>query len=179
MSLLLQLAAAGHGDVHPLLDPHGFGLVFWTGLIFGIVAITLYKLAWGPILKALDDRELAISGAIDEATATKVEAEKLKQRYEDQLEKVRQEAQKIIDEGEADKKRIIADARKMATQEADEIKARAERDIGLAKTKALAEVKTTAGTLAMAIATKVIQSEVDGARHTKIVDEVLTAYERA
>ncbi|MGE0711224.1 MAG: F0F1 ATP synthase subunit B [Planctomycetota bacterium] len=181
MSLVLQLASGGGAEGHPhtLLDPHGAGLIFWTAVIFSIVAITLYKLAWAPLLEALGKREQAISGAIDEAARTRAEAEKLRLRYEEQLEGVRQEAQKIIDEGEADKKRIIAEARAKATQEADEIKARAERDIALAKTKALAEVKQTSALLAMAIAEKVIQAEVDGNRHKKIVDEVLTSYEKS
>lgn len=179
MSVLLQLLAAGDGHhAPPLLDPHGFGLIFWTGLIVGLVMIALYKLAWGPLLEALDKREQAIAGAIEEAAQTKREAEAVKQRYEDQLEQVRQEAQKIIDEGEADKKRILADARAKATQEADEIKARAERDISLAKNKALGEVKQSAAVLAMAIAEKVIQAEVDQGKHSQIVDEVLAAYER-
>lgn len=175
-ALLLQLAS-GEGTP-PILDPHKWGLVFWTGLIFAFVALLLYKLAWGPLLAALDEREKKISGAIDEAQSIKAEAEKTRQKYEDQMEKARAAAQEIIDEGEADKKRIIAEARTKAVTEADEIKARAERDISLAKNKALAEVKDSATELGMAIASKVIQAEIDAKKHKAVVGDVLDAFEK-
>lgn len=177
IALLLPLAS-GDGNTPPLLDPHGFGLVFWTGLIFACVALLLYKLAWGPLLKALDEREHKISGAIDEAQQTKADAEALLKRYEAQMEKARQDAQAIINEGESDKKRILSDARTKATQEADEIKNRAQRDISLAKNKALAEVRESATSLGLAIAEKVIQSEVSGSKHQAVVDQVLDSFEK-
>lgn len=176
-ALLLHLAS-GDGHAPNFLDPHSWGLVFWTGIIFAGVALLLYKMAWGPLLTALDEREKKISGAIDEAQSIKAEAEKTRQKYEDQMEKARAAAQEIIDEGEADKKRIIAEARDKAVSEADEIKARAERDISLAKNKALAEVKESATELGMAIASKVIQAEVDAKKHKAVVGDVLDAFEK-
>lgn len=178
MNALLLLLASGDGNTPFLLDPHGPGLVFWTGTVFACVALLLYKLAWGPLLIALEQREQKISGAIDEAQQTKAEADALLKRYEAQMEKARQDAQAIIDEGEADKKRILSDARSKATQEADEIKARAQRDISHAKNKALAEVKDSATSLGLAIAEKVIQSEVSGSKHQAVIDDVLGAFEK-
>ena len=179
MSFLLQLAEGGHGEVHALLDPHGFGLVFWTAVTFLIVLVALYKVAWNPLMGALDQRELAIVGQVDASRKVREEAEALKAKYEAQLEGIRREAQKIIDEGEADRKRIVAEAHAKASQEAAEVKARAERDIRLSKQKALAEVKQDAVTLGMQIAEKVIGAEVDQTRHRAIVDDVLSRFERS
>lgn len=176
MNLLLILAEDAHAQ-HWLLDPH-HGLIVWTALCFGIVAMLLYRYAWGPILTALQEREAAIVGSIDAAEATKQEAEQVRLKYEAQLENIRQDAQSIIDEGNADKKRIIQDAHAIASKEAAEIRARADREIVLAKQKALAEVKEEACVLSMAIATKVIRAEVDAKKHQAIVDEVLTSYGR-
>ena len=175
-ALLLQLASGDGKDV--LLDPHRFGLVFWTGLVFATVSLLLYKMAWGPLLIALDEREKKISGAIDEAQSIKAEAEAEKKRFEDKMETARQAAQEIINEGESDKKRILADARAQAVTVADEIKARAERDIHLAKNKALAEVRESATDLGMAIASKVIQAEITGSKHEAVVKDVLDAFEK-
>ena len=124
------------------------------------------------------DREAAIVGSIEEAAAKKLEAEETKQRYENQLENIRQDAQSIIDEGNADKKRIISDAHTKASKEAAEIRARADREIQLAKLKALTEVKEHARELSMAIASKVIAAEIDGAKHKSIVDDVIANYGR-
>ena len=180
MNILLLLAESGGHSEHPAwwLDPHGPGLVVWTAATFAVVLMILYKLAWGPFVDALDKREEAIAGEVENSRKVRAEAEALKQQYEAQLEGVRQEAQQIIDEGEADKKRIIADAQSKATAEAQAIRDRADREIGLAKQKALAEVRKDAVTVGMAIAEKVINAEVDASRHQKIVDDVLAAYER-
>lgn len=175
--LLLAAGGGEHGSF--LLDPHGFGLVFWTGLVFAIVVVVLYKLAWGPLLQALQQREEAITGSIRTAEETRAEAERLRQKYEADLENIRQQAQAIIDEGNADKKRIIAEAHAKAQKDADEIRARAERDVTLAKQKALAEVKQSAATLGLLVAEKVIRAEVDAAKHRAVIDEAIASYERA
>lgn len=174
----LLLLAEEHGHEDWLLNPHGFGLVFWTGIVFALVAVLLYKLAWGPLLKALADREEAISGSIRDAQAIREEAAALKRKYEDELEHVRRDAEAIIEEGRADKARIVSEAHAVATQEAADIRARADRDIGLAKQKALADVKVHATKLGVQIASKVIAAEVDAGKHKAIIDEVIASYER-
>ncbi|MBX3465796.1 MAG: F0F1 ATP synthase subunit B [Planctomycetes bacterium] len=173
---LLLLAAEGHGPWW--LDPHGIGLAFWTAVTFAIVALILYRNAWGPLLNALDAREQGIVGQKEEAERIRREAEEIRRRYEDQLEGIRKEAQQIINEGEADKKRIVDEAHARAGAEARAIRERAERDITLAKEKALAELKAEAIQLGMTVAERVIGAEVDAARHKVIIDEVLAAYER-
>lgn len=177
MNLDLFLAAeGGHGAWW--LDPHGVGLAFWTAVTFGVVALILYRKAWGPLLEALDARERGIVGQKEEAERVRAEAEAVRRRYEEQLEGIRREAQQIINEGEADKKRILDEAHARAAADAQEIRERAERDIRLAKEKALAEIKDQAVELGMTVAERVIGAEVDASRHKGIIDEVLTAYER-
>lgn len=178
MNLFLHMAEVGGDHPPPLLDPHGFGLVFWTGIIFALVGLALYKLAWGPVLQALQDREAAITGAIDEAQGIRTDAERVKAEWETRLESHRQEGEAIINEAESDAKGIRERAQAQAVKDADEIKARAERDIVLAKNKALAEVRDQARELGMVIAEKVIQAEVDAAKHKSIVDQVVATYER-
>jgi len=39
-----------------LLDPNP-GLIFWTAITFVLVLLILKKIAWGPILGALEERE--------------------------------------------------------------------------------------------------------------------------
>jgi F-type H+-transporting ATPase subunit b len=160
------------------LDPHTFGLVVWTGIAFAVVALILYSKAWGPLLEALDARERGIVGQKEEAERIRQEAEAVRRRYEEQLEGIRREAQQIINEGEADKKRIIDDAHARAAAEAQEVRERAERDVRLAKEKALAELKHEAVRIGMLVAEKVIGAEVDATRHKAIIDDVLVSYEK-
>ncbi len=179
MNQLLYLAATDGEHPPVLLDPHGFGLVFWTAVIFGIVALLLYRLAWGPLLEALKAREEAITGSITSAEAIKKDAEGIREKWEEQMEGARQEAEAIINEGKADKAAVIRSANEQASREAAEIRARADRDIRLAKDKALSELKSDAASLGMMIAERVLAAEIDTQKHQGIIDEVNASYGKA
>ena len=49
-----------------LLTP-AFGTVFWATIAFLTVLFILRKVAWGPILKALSEREESIANSLREA----------------------------------------------------------------------------------------------------------------
>src|SRR5262245_59226738 len=55
--------AAEEGAKPSLLDPH-YGLMFWTLVIFAMLFLLLRKLAWGPILEAVNAREKALTDAM-------------------------------------------------------------------------------------------------------------------
>ena len=59
-----------------LIDPK-LGLIFWTLVTFLVVVLILRFSAWGPIMKALDERESKITGDIDKAAEDRAESEKL------------------------------------------------------------------------------------------------------
>jgi F-type H+-transporting ATPase subunit b len=173
---ILLAAEGGHATHDWWMDPHGVGLVFWTGLAFGVVLLILYKKAWGPLLVALDAREQGIAGQVAEANRLKADAERLRLQYEAKLEDARREATAIIAEGEADKKRIQEEARQVAESEAKAIKERAARDVTLARDKALAELQQGSVKLGLQIAEKVIGAEVDAHRHRALIDGVVASY---
>ena len=43
------------------------GLIFWTLVTFILVALLLRRVAWGPILKVVDEREKTIAASIESA----------------------------------------------------------------------------------------------------------------
>jgi hypothetical protein len=48
-----------------LLSP-ALGTIIWASIAFIIVLILLRKMAWGPILKGLKEREESIAGSLNE-----------------------------------------------------------------------------------------------------------------
>ncbi len=106
-------AAGGHGAGHgsdALLDPHSWGLVFWSAITFGVVLFILRKAAWGPILEGLEKREKTIADAIAAAQRDRVEAAKALEEHRKKLEQVRNEAQAILNETAADSKRMMEES---------------------------------------------------------------------
>ena len=55
----------------------GIGLIFWTSIVFILLIFLLKKFAWGPILKAVDDRNNSINEALSSAEKAKSEMERL------------------------------------------------------------------------------------------------------
>ena len=183
ISLALFLAQHGgeHGgaehEVPALLDPHSWGLVFWSAVTFAVVLSILKKAAWGPILAGLEKREKTISDAIEAAQRERTEAAKLLAEHQKALATVKNEAQGIIDEANLDAKRIAEEAHAKASAEAEATKQRAIRDIEMAKAKALEELRTGTIALAMTLAEKVLAREVDRKKHTEIVEAFSNQYE--
>ena len=174
--LFLAQHGEGHGDTPALLDPHSWGLVFWTSVTFAVVLFVLKKSAWGPILEGLEKRERTIADAIAAAQRDRLEAQKLLENQTKQLDNVKNDAQKILDEATADAKRLTEETMAKAIAEAEATKARAVRDIEMAKTKAVEELRVKTVDLALELASKVIGSEVDKTKQRRLVDEFVKQY---
>ena len=61
-----------------LIEEFSIGLFFWQTVIFIILIFLLKNYAWGPILKAVNDREQGIKDALQSAELAKEEMESLK-----------------------------------------------------------------------------------------------------
>ena len=61
-----------------LIEEFSIGLFFWQTVIFVLLIFLLKKYAWGPILKAVNDREQGIKDALQSAELAKEEMESLK-----------------------------------------------------------------------------------------------------
>ena len=67
--------AAGQADAKPgMVQVHG-GTLFWSVVAFLLLFIVLKKVAWGPIISALESREKEIRDALDAAAIAKEDAE--------------------------------------------------------------------------------------------------------
>lgn len=95
-----------------LLIP-GSGLIFWQALAFLALILLLGKLAWKPILSALEEREQSITSALEAAETAKAEMARLKADNE-----------KLLEEARLERDRILRDAREAARRFEDEEKAK-------------------------------------------------------
>ncbi len=174
---LALLFLAEHGEkTAPLLDPESWGLIFWSAISFGLVLLILKKAAWGPILEGLEKRERTIADAIAAAQRDRAEAARLLDDHRKQLEKVKGEAQAILNEAANDQKRMLEEAHAKAAAETEATKQRAIHDIELAKGKAVDELRQKSIDLALQLAEKVIGSEVDRPKQKKLIDDFVKAY---
>jgi F-type H+-transporting ATPase subunit b len=148
-------------------------LLILTWIVFFLLLIILKKYAWGPILNALDKREKDIEESLKNADYLKEE-----------LEKINEKQDKIIDEAQVKSKEIIEQARKAAIEATHTIKEKAkeetqilmenaERQIKNEKEKALAQLKEESINIAVELASKLIHENLDSEKNRKLVNDYI------
>ncbi len=141
-----------------LLTPE-FGLFFWTLLAFLVVFFILRKFAWGPILKALNERETGIAESIAAADRVRKEMAQMQNENEKLMLQAREERTAMLKEAKETRDKIVNEAKEAAKHEANKIIAEAQVQIQQQKMAALTEVKNEIGNLAVEVAEKVLRKQ--------------------
>jgi F-type H+-transporting ATPase subunit b len=150
------------------------GLIFWTLITFFAVALLLRRIAWGPILNLVDQREKSIAEAIESARSERAQAEKLLAEQKETIQKARQEAAEMMRRNAEDVERLRTELVSKARAEAEAQKTEAVREIANERAKAVSEVKSLAADLAIQIAEKLLNERLDSQKQRELASEYLT-----
>lgn len=163
-----EIPVQGHGQIISINATMGFVI-----LNFLVLAALLYGLLWEPIMKMLDDRAASIRKDIEQASASREDAEKLKQRYEQAMANARSEANRLrqekVREGDAEKDNIIGRARDEARRLVED----ARSQITAAMSDARRDLRKEVGGISVEIAARILGREVDQSVHRQMIDEFL------
>lgn len=152
-----------------------YGTVFWATVAFLVVAFLLKKMAWGPILKSLEERSQGIENALNEAERARQEMSKLQAGNEQLLREARDERDRILAEAKALKDSIVGEARTKATEESTRIIAAARVEIDNQKKAAITELKNQVASLSVDIAEKLTREKLSDSEKQKALNESLIA----
>ena len=142
-----------------LISEFSLGLFFWQSLIFIGLLLLLRKFAWKPILNAVNEREASIKNALDSA-----------QEARTQLENLQSENQRLLKDARKEKEILI----KEAQNETEKILSQAQETIQSEKRAALKELKNQVGSIAIDIAEKVINKELENKdKQINLVNDLL------
>ena len=143
-----------------MIEP-GIGLLFWMTLTFIILLFLLAKFAWKPILNAVNDREVSIIDALNQAKLAKQEMTQLKEDNERILREARAERDGILKEARDMKDKIVNQAKDSAKVEGEKMMEAARQSIQTEKNAAMADIKTQIGTLSVSIAENILKEKLD------------------
>ena len=115
-----------------------FADALWTVVAFVILLVVLGKLAWKPLLEALQVRQKYIQEQIDTAESARKKAEKL-------LEDQKQQALQIITDATKQAQKETQEITEKARQEVLDIRSRAQEDIKHARIAATEQLWNEAG----------------------------------
>lgn len=137
----------------------GFGLIFWTSVVFIILLVLLKRMAWTPILNNVDARNKSIEEALEAAKNARDEMSNLKADNDRIIKEARAERDEMLKEARELKANIVSEAKNAAKDEADKMIASAKVVIENEKAGAISELKNTVGSLSVDIAEKVLRAE--------------------
>jgi F-type H+-transporting ATPase subunit b len=152
------------------VDP---GLLLWTVITFLVMTAILWKVAWRPIVDAMDARAEKVRFEIDNAERTRQEAEKLLAQHKAMMDNSRNEAAQIIAKGREEAERMKNEIVEKANAESRAIADRAKKEIELAKDKAIIDIKTEVVVLSTEIASKIINKNIKAEDQKALVEEAL------
>ncbi|HJW76798.1 MAG TPA: F0F1 ATP synthase subunit B [Thermoleophilia bacterium] len=149
------------------------GLMVWTLICFSVSVLILWKFAFGPLQRLLDERRGRIQASLDTAEETRAEALRLLEEYKQTLTKVRGEAEEILERarasGETTKVEILAEAKAQADRRLEQARQQIERDTRAA----LQDIKAQVADLALLAAEKVTAKSLTDDDHRRLVEDAL------
>lgn len=138
-----------------------------------IMFLILKKFLFKPVKKMMDERRKQVDKIYDDAQKDKEAASDLKNQYEEHMSNARAEADAIVrratETANARGESIIAEA----TGTAAHLKQKAEEEIALEKRRMLNEVRGEISELAVDIASKVVEKEIDRKAYDSFVDDFI------
>ena len=165
---LAVLASEGGSlvDVNP-------GLIIWTVVTFVLLLFVLKKIAWKPILTALDKREDAIKESLEKAEKAKEEAQKVLKQNEAAIVKAEEESKKIIEQSRTFAEKLKDQIIKESKEQARKIVEDASLEIERKKEAAFDELKDQVAGIAVLAAGKILGEKLDEEMHKKIVNKYI------
>ena len=149
-----------------------FTMIFaWANLL--ILYFVLRKLLFNPIKSMIDSRQKEIDDMYENAEKNKAEAEEMRETYEKKLESATEESEEIL--RSAQRRALLREEEilKAADEEARRSLERAKEEAELEKKRILNEVKDEVSSMAIGIASAVIERDVSEAEHKDLIDNFI------
>jgi ATP synthase, F0 subunit b len=151
------------------------GTVFWSTISFLVVLVLMRRMAWGPILQGLKEREEEIDGALNKAKEARAEIENLQADNERLLQDARAERDGMMRDARDMSDKLISDAKSTAKSEGERMIEQAKQAIDGERAAAVADLKAEVAKLSLEIAEKLVRQELnDDAAQQELIGRMIT-----
>jgi F-type H+-transporting ATPase subunit b len=161
-------AASDKENLYPHANELLVGLVAFAVLFFFFAKWVLPRMN-----QLLDDRRKKIQGQLEEAERTRAEADQQLAEYRTQLANAREESNRIIEEARKTADQLRKDIQEKAEEESRAIVARAQDEIRAERDRVFQELRTQVGEIAVELAGRVVNKELDRKAHERLIDEYI------
>ena len=153
------------------------GLNPWTALFtlcnLVIVFLILKKFLFKPVNKMIDERQKEIDDLYADAEQSKQQAESMKAEYDQRLAEAKNTSAEIVAEATREANRRSDEIILAARLDADALRARTEADLERERKKALNDAKDDISRIALDIAEKVVEKNLDESDQDRMFEDFL------
>ena len=140
--------------------------------------IYLFKrFLFNPVQNIIKQRQAQADNVIKEAETAREEALSSKEAYEAHLKTARSEAEEITARAVASAQERSEQILSAAQEDAAALRAKAARDIELDRRKAMNDAKSEISGMAVEIAAKLVNKEIDEKSNQALIDQFISEYE--
>ena len=150
---------------------------YWTLIAqlcnFGIQLFLFKRFLFEPVRKILEKRQQEVDMVFADAEQANIAAQEAKESYESHLANARVEAEEITAKAVANAKLQSEQILSLAKEESDKLRAKTTADIELERQRAMSEAKGEISKMAVEIASKLVEKEIDENAHAALIDKFL------
>jgi F-type H+-transporting ATPase subunit b len=142
-------------------------------LIFLVMLGVLYRFAWGPLLRILNERRERIAQGVEATERAKRELEEAERERQAKLEEARREAQTMLDRIAKQAEDLRKELEAKAREQAEALIARARAEIQQERAKAVEDLREQVADLAVMAAGRIIGESLDGKKHRELIERTI------
>lgn len=131
------------------------------------------KFLYKPVMNILAKRQATADAQIRDAKQSREEAEAIKAEYQENMAQAKAQASQILANAQQTANARSEEIVRAAQAQAVEIKNKAEADIAQERKQAVNQIKDEIGDMALEIAAKVVEREINSADHQALINEFI------
>ncbi len=152
------------------------GLLIWTIITFILLLFVLRKVAWNPLLSALEQRESSIRESLEESQRARQEAQALLEENQRQLTEANRESVRITERGREEAERVKTSIIDQARQEGQRLVEDARRQIAQEQQASVLSLKSTTADLVFQATERLLGTAVTNEDHRRLVTDFLDRF---
>ncbi len=169
MNIIPIIASAGAKSGLVQFDATMIMQIVNTIILFLLLKRFLFK----PVSEFMKNREKEISDEYERADNLQKDAENLIAKYNEQIDNLEEKGRQIIKEASHKADERAAEIIKEAEEHIVRMKEKAKSDIEQQQVKAMNELKDEIASMAILVASKVIQKDVEASGHRQFISQII------
>ncbi len=152
-----------------LVEPD-MGLIIWTIVTFLCLVFILAKVAWKPLISAIEEREHKMKADLDGARAARDEAERIRKQLEADVAGLQAKSREMLAQATKDSEVLRAKLQASAEADAKKIKDKTMAELEDEKERLKRDLRKEVAGLSVMVAEKLLHKTVDDGVQKSVLD---------